>query len=110
MAMAYSAVMIWAESVERAKTLDREAVRTALGETIYEGPAGKISIDSATQHGSHIARVGRVTTEGQFEVVWSSGLSIPPRPFPESRSRAQWEEFLVDLYAAWGNSWSRPSK
>ena len=31
---------------------------------------------------------------------------IVPEPFPPTRSRAAWEEFLNDLHRAWGGQWS----
>jgi urea transport system substrate-binding protein len=70
---------------------------------------GVVSVDFETQHTWRPVYIGRIRSDGQFDLVWSSDKPVRPLPFPFSRTRAQWAEFLDDLYRGWGGSWARPA-
>ena len=50
-------------------------------------------------------RIGRIRSDGQFDIVWDSRRPVRPTPFPDARSRAEWEAFLNTLFNRWGGRW-----
>ncbi len=110
MEAAYFGVHLWAQAVRAAGSADPVAVRAALGGQTFAAPEGRVTIDLATRHTSKMARIGRIRADGQFDVVWASSRPLAPNPFPPSRSRVEWEQFLADLYAGWGQQWASPDK
>ncbi|PTX97245.1 urea ABC transporter substrate-binding protein [Verrucomicrobia bacterium LW23] len=108
MEVAYCAVKLWAQAVEEAGTEETAAVqRTILGQSMA-APEGVILIDQETRHSWRSVRVGRIELDGQFSIVWDSRRPIRPQPFPLSRSRSEWEAFLLQLYTRWDRNWSAP--
>jgi urea transport system substrate-binding protein len=103
---AYNSVRLWAQAVEEAGTADVQQVRNALRFQSLDAPEGIISIDSITQHTWRPASIGRIRPDGQFDVVWTSRTAVRPVPFPLSRSREAWEEFVAGLHTRWGGAWS----
>ena len=67
------------------------------------------TVYTLTVHFWKVVRLGRVTPEGQFDIVWSSDAPVRPEPFPTTRSRAEWEAFLAELYRGWGNRSEAPA-
>lgn len=105
MVAAYVGVKMWAQAVTEAGTDDVKQVRAALKNQRLDGPAGLEWVDPATMHVAQTARIGRLQADGEFEIIWSSVTPIAPIPFPESRSRADWEKLLDSLYNGWGGQW-----
>ncbi len=82
---AYTQVHLYAKSVQTAGSTDIDAVRQAAKGLIFSAPGGLIRIDPRNQHTWKVAHVGRINSDGQFTVVWSSEDPLPPRPFlPET--------------------------
>jgi urea transport system substrate-binding protein len=69
-----------------------------------------VRIDPETQHTSKTFRIGRITGEGRFEVLFCSESPIVPIPFPNTRSKGEWNAFLLDLQLGWGGKWANPGK
>ena len=70
-------------------------------------PEGIVTVDEETQHTWRPVYVGRIRSDGQFDLVWSSEKPIRPIPYPRSRSRAEWDSFLENLHRTWGG-WANP--
>lgn len=68
-------------------------------------PGGNVRIDSVTQHTFKTPRIGRVRSDGQFEIVWTAAKPEQPIPYPASRTTEQWHSLLHDLYNGWGDQW-----
>ena len=83
----YIAVNIWKQAVEKAKTADDlNAVRmAALGQT-FEAPEGKVTMENS-HHLSKFVRIGEVTAEGQFKVVYETKDAVAPLP---------WNQFVTE--------------
>ena len=47
--------------------------------------------------------------DGQFDIVWTSGISVRPVPFPLTRTREAWEAFVEELHQRWGGKWAAPT-
>lgn len=83
----YIAVNIWKQAVEKAgKAEDLEAVRmAALGQT-FDAPEGKVTMENS-HHLSKFVRIGEVTPEGQFKVVYETKATVAPLP---------WNQFVAE--------------
>ena len=108
MATAYVAVKIWANAVREAggKT-DSASVRAALKKTRFEGPTGLVKFDPANLNAWSSSRIGQIHEDGQFKVVHAGPL-VEPQPFPPTRTKQQWLDFLDRLHNQWGQRWENP--
>ena len=73
-----------------------------------DAPEGIVSIDAENHHTWRPVYIGKVRSDAQFEIVWTSESSIRPEPYPLTRSHNDWNLLLTKLYGEWGNSWSNP--
>jgi len=106
---AYNSVQLWAQAVREAGTSDVRRVRSALRNQSLDAPEGIISVDPETQHTWRPVFIGRIRSDGQFDIVWSSRTAVRPVPFPISRSQSSWEQLVKDFYQDWGNKWANPT-
>lgn len=106
MAAAYAGVHLWALGVQAAGS-DRVAdIRRAMVRQRFQAPEGLVSIDPENQYAVRMARIGEVDKHLEFDVVWTSPKPIVPEPFPPTRTRAAWEEFIQSLRQRWGGQWA----
>ncbi|MGE0445309.1 MAG: urea ABC transporter substrate-binding protein [Vicinamibacterales bacterium] len=105
---AYVAVRLYAEAVAAAGSDDPARVREALADRSFSGPGGLIHVDGRTRHTWKTMRIGRIRDDGQFDIVWTSGLPVAPLPFPALRPEQEWTAFLDRLQAGWGGNWAPP--
>jgi urea transport system substrate-binding protein len=108
MQTAYTLVHLWAQAVRAAGKEDVCAVRAAIRGQRFGAPQGPVTIDPATLHTIQVSRVGRIDDRGRFQEVFLSPRPIQPEPFPASRSRQAWQEFLEQLRQRWGGRWENP--
>ncbi|MBM4023120.1 MAG: urea ABC transporter substrate-binding protein, partial [Planctomycetes bacterium] len=108
MVAAYNGVHLWAQAVREAETANVAQVRATLRHQSLDAPEGIISIDAETQHTWRPVFIGRIRPDGQAEVVWSSRTAVRPMPFPISRTRSEWEQFVAERYRGWGGRWVAP--
>jgi len=105
---AYFSVLLWAKAVEQAGVPDVQQVsELILGESI-DAPEGVVTVDAATRHTWRSFHIGQIRPDGQIDIVWSAEHPIRPVPYPRTRSRMDWDNFLLQLYKGWGNSWANP--
>jgi urea transport system substrate-binding protein len=109
MEAAYIGVHLWAQIVEAAGSDDVNAIRQAIGDQGFDAPEGKVAIDPPTHHISKFMRIGRVTENGRFAVVYCSDDPITPVPYPPTRSKTEWNAVLSDLHLIWGGQWANPN-
>jgi urea transport system substrate-binding protein len=95
--------------VREAATIDVRQVRSAMRHQSLDAPEGIIAVDPATHHTWRPVFIGRIRSDGQFDVVWSSRTSVRPVPFPISRSRSAWEQLVNDLHRQGGGRWINPA-
>jgi branched-chain amino acid transport system substrate-binding protein len=73
----YDGIMLWAEGVKKAGSLDRNKVLAALETGItYEGPAGKVTLDPATHHTIRTTYLGRPKSR-EWEVLATFANQLP---------------------------------
>jgi urea transport system substrate-binding protein len=109
-AMAYSSVQLWAQTVEEAQTDDSVTVRKLIVHQSLNAPGGIISIDPETQHTWRPVHIGQIRADGQFDITWSSEKPVRPIPYPNSRTREEWDLFLDELFERWGSNWANPAR
>jgi urea transport system substrate-binding protein len=110
MQTAYFGVKLWAKAVNEAKSLEPKAIRLALRNQKLQAPGGPVRIDSDTQYTWLTPRIGRVKSDGRFELVWPAPAPVKPKAFPLTRKSEEWLAFLFDLQTEWGGQWSAPAK
>jgi urea transport system substrate-binding protein len=110
MEAAYFGVHLWAQAVKQGQSVDVAHIRQAIRHQSFDAPGGLVRIDPETLHTSKVFRVGRITADGRFEVVFDSGSPIAPIPYPSTRSQGEWDAFLLDLKLNWGGQWENPGK
>jgi urea transport system substrate-binding protein len=108
MATAYVGVHLWAKAVLTAGKDETAAIRKAMRGQEFNAPCGLVRVDPENQHAWKVARFGKITKEGQFEILFSTENPLPPQPYPASRKREEWETMLQDYYRRWGNRWANP--
>jgi urea transport system substrate-binding protein len=93
-ASANAAVRLWAQAVRGIGTAEPRQVRHALVHQSLAAAEGIVAIDADTQHAWRPAFIGRLRADGQFDVVAGTPEPLRPVPFPPTRSRRSWDEFV----------------
>lgn len=106
----YFGVYLWAQAVNKVGSVSVNRVVKALKRQSFQAPEGLVYIDHSNNHTWKMVRVGKVTHDGQFDIVWDSGIPVQPVPYPASRSKSEWDEFLEKLYEMWDEKWANPGK
>jgi len=52
-------------------------------------------------------RVCRITGDFEFVDEWVSLNAIRPEPYPATRSRAEWDQFINGFFIEWGRRWTK---
>lgn len=106
MESAYTGVYIFAIATTKAGSDDTNLIRKSVSGAVFAAPEGIIGVDPETHHLYKSVRIGKILPNGQFEIISSSELPIAPIPYPEYKSKTEWEFFLNNLYEGWGKKWS----
>jgi urea transport system substrate-binding protein len=110
MEAAYDGIYLWAQAVRAAGSTDVRAIRQAIKGQRFDAPCAQIRIDPSNNHTWKPFRVGRIVPGNRFEVVSDSKELIAPVPFPDLRSRTEWESMLEDLHESWHGNWANPAR
>ncbi|AFZ57151.1 urea ABC transporter substrate-binding protein [Anabaena cylindrica FACHB-243] len=105
----YFGVYLWAQAVKAAGIDEVNIIREYIKDQSFNAPEGVVYIDANNQHTWKTVRVGKIQSDGQFKIVWNSGKPIRPIPYPISRSKAEWEIFITNLYRGWNRNWANPN-
>lgn len=79
---AYSMVHLWAKAVTQSGSTATEAVRQAAYGQTFSAPSGQLRIET-NHHFSQPFRLGRVQSNGQFEILASKQAAIAPNPWSQ---------------------------
>jgi urea transport system substrate-binding protein len=102
----YIGVYLFAKAAELANSDDPRLIRQAIKGITLAAPEGIIGVDPKTQHTLKVVRIGQILENGQFKIIASSEAPIMPQPYPDYKSKEQWDSFLNTLYTSWDNNWS----
>jgi urea transport system substrate-binding protein len=92
---AYIGVYFWKAAVEKAKSIDVDAVREAFKSNIeFDAPSGKVKLDAKTQHTYKPFMMGKIRDDKQFEVIYKTA-PIEPVPYPPV------------AFPGWGCDWTK---
>jgi urea transport system substrate-binding protein len=93
----YVSIYFWAHAVEKAKSTQTKDLQISLKNQPFNAPQGIIHINDTSQQTWQFARIGKIRSDKQFTVVWSSQKAIRPMPYPITRTPAEWQKFLAQL-------------
>lgn len=102
----YIGIHLWAQAVKSGDSIETRTIRREMRNMRLDAPEGTVRIDPSTQHTFKTPRIGRVRSDGQFEIVWTAAKPEAPKPYPSSRDAEQWRALLNDLFLEWGDRWS----
>lgn len=96
---AYSQLYLWKQTVEASNSFDISKLRQNISGQCFNSPGGQIRIEP-NQHVLKNAHIGKILSDKQFEILWSSEKQIKPMPwlgleelgFPSSN-------LLIDLFS-----------
>ncbi|MCP5005306.1 MAG: urea ABC transporter substrate-binding protein [Planctomycetes bacterium] len=103
----YFGVRLWELAVNEAGTADVDSVRTVIKRQSLKVPEGMVYLDPDNNHTWKTVRIGKIGWDGQFNIVWDSKRSMQPVPYPPSRSRHEWDQFLQRLFVKWDGKWQK---
>ena len=101
MADAYSAVMLWARAVEFAGSDLPDQVLTALPNLQPEGPLTGIVADATGRHFRFPSLLAEFQDDGSLAVIHRENAK-ETLIYPPSRTPADWDRYLRQLYIRWG--------
>lgn len=107
-ASAYNSVRLWAQAVDEGGDPNPRTALKYLVRQSLDAPEGVISVDAETHHTWRPFYLGKARTDGQLDLVWRIQKPIRPEPYPITRTRMEWDQFLSDMYTRWGGSWANP--
>jgi urea transport system substrate-binding protein len=81
MEAAYTSLYLWKATVEKARSFDVEAVKTACGGVSFNAPEGTVTINGDNHHIAKTALIGKIGPDGLIYTEWSSGKPIEPDPY-----------------------------
>lgn len=75
-ACSYASLYLWAQAVREAGSIATKEVRAALYNQNFDAPEGVIFIDSHTLTSWKQVRIGKISQEGEFILLWDSQKPI----------------------------------
>lgn len=105
-ATAYIAVKLFAVAAEKAKSTDPTTIHKAARGLTIDSPDGPIKIHQENNHAYRAARIGQIQKDGQIEILWTSKKPIQPDPYPDYRSKKEWQSFLDGWQKKW-KGWAK---
>jgi urea transport system substrate-binding protein len=97
METAYFGVYLWAETVSQSKSVETNIIREALRNQKYNAPGGVVYIDNKNNNTWKTTRIGKVTHNKQFNIVWDAKKPVRPLVYPPLKSKEEWLK-LADIY------------
>ncbi|MFS8794966.1 urea ABC transporter substrate-binding protein, partial [Synechococcus sp. R55.8] len=98
MEAAYIMVYIWKQAVEKAGTVEIDAVRQAAYGQTFDAPEGLVTMNT-NHHLTKYVRIGQVRSDGLFDVIFSTD-AVEPQP---------WNQFVAET-KGFACDWSDPAK
>ena len=97
METAYYSVYLWKQAIEKAQSIKTELVIPALHNQAFDAPQGLIHIAENSLQTWQFTRVGKIRSDKQFTILWSSEKAIKPMPYPPTRTIEEWNEVRKKL-------------
>lgn len=81
MEAAYTSLYLYKALVEKADSFEVDEINAAADGVTFDAPEGTVTIDGENHHIAKTGLIGRINSDNQFDVVWSSDEPIEPDPF-----------------------------
>lgn len=81
MEAAYTSLYLYKALVEKADSFDVDKINDSADGVSFDAPEGTVTIDGENHHIAKTALIGRINSDNQFDIVWSSDAPIEPDPF-----------------------------
>jgi urea transport system substrate-binding protein len=94
---AYFGVYLWKQAAEKADSVATIPMRKALANQAFNSPQGIIHIAQQSLHTWSHARIGKIRSDKQFSILWSSQKSIQPMAYPPTRSINEWNSTATNI-------------
>jgi branched-chain amino acid transport system substrate-binding protein len=78
---AYFQVHLFANALAQTDSMATDVIKPAVLGADFEAPQGRISVSAATSHTNLWSRIGRVSRDGQFEILHQSAAPIWADPY-----------------------------
>jgi urea transport system substrate-binding protein len=86
MEAAYFGVYVWKQAVEKAKSIEVDAVRKAVYGQEFLAPGGKIKMHENNHHAYKPVLIGEILKDGQFKIVSRTKGLVEPEPWSKYTS------------------------
>ncbi len=83
---AYFGVHVWKQAVEKAKSLEVDAVRKAVYGQTFAAPSGTIKMHEQNHHTYRPVLIGEILKNGQFKIVSRTKNLVEPEPWSKYTS------------------------
>ncbi len=80
----YVGVHLWANAVNKAKSVEVKAVRAALSGATFEAPEGLVTVSPKNNHLSKTFRMGKIRPDGLIDEVYATPKPVEPDPYLET--------------------------
>lgn len=104
---AYNGIYLWAQAIAAARSYHPAAVKKHFYNKVLNAPSGIVYIDNKTLDLWKMIYIGKLRSDGQFTIVWSSKKQVQPFNYPVFGDRSTWNSILENLYENWDKSWSK---
>ncbi|WP_183098395.1 urea ABC transporter substrate-binding protein [Nocardioides pelophilus] len=83
MEAAYTSLYLYKNLVEAADSFAVDDINESADGVSFDAPEGTVTIDGENHHIAKTGLIGRINSDNQFDIVWSSEEPIEPDPFLE---------------------------
>lgn len=97
MESAYYSVYLWKQAIERAQSTQASLVIPALHDQVFDAPQGLIHIAEKSLQTWQCTRIGKIRSDNQFTILWSSEKAIKPVAYPPTRTVDEWKQVRKTL-------------
>jgi urea transport system substrate-binding protein len=91
---AYVGMKLWVQAAREAGSAETTQVLSHILRQTLLAPEGLVAIDADSHHLWKTSRIGKVRSDGQFDIVWAAEQPLEPFPFPSYRFRDDWLALL----------------
>lgn len=109
MEAAWIGVHLWAKAVRSAQTYEVDIIQKNISHQSMQAAEGIVTVDRNTQNLWKTSRVGKIRSDYQFDVLWTSPQPIRPSLYPVTVSKSEAAAFLNQLYKGWNGRWEAAS-
>lgn len=96
----YNAALILAQAIKLAQSTDIDQVRKALPSCAVDAPQGAVRLDIEDNHCFLTPRIGRSTTGGRFDILYTAPAPVKPDPYLASLDLTSMGELSGEAHSA----------